>query len=511
MPRDQLRLIKSASALYILHLSSGKAEVFHVRARGASLVDIPAESIQATDISEIAWRSPKTPWVILVDQSEEIFWGGVMPVMRGAARAAWIERMAAQSGTESTYRWSDIQGKSRTQPDKMRVLGYTLGRSEALTPWLEALKSCQVRIRGVYAPVMLTQVALTSLKVKTLKSEDAIDVLITPHAEGSRQTVLVGGRVRFSRLALHPHTSSEQWFETIYRETSRLREYLIGSGLLKNDSTGMRLHGVLPPNASAFDALLKGVQHPRDQYSWIESSLNQLVYVAAVAKRQPATQLAPASYIKRDLSAKVTTAIYASCAMLVAGAVLYLGMGGMQLWQKQLDIDSAASVASRAQQQYQVIAKTYPSSPLTAAQLVELSSRWDAIQSTTSPDMQSVLAVAGQTLERHPGMIIEDIRWMAESPKLVGTQTAGQPPTASKEPKDIATLVMRGTIRGLASNDLRGTRDALSKFLIDLNRNPNIRAEITKQPLDLSTKATLSGSGKQEKSELSFEVKLWQR
>lgn len=511
MPRDPLKLIKSRTALYVLHISSGKAEAFHVSAKGTTLVNSLDKLTKAADLIEIVEQSPQTPWVILVDQSEETFWGGVMPVMRGTARTAWIERMSSQSGTESPYRWSDLQGKSRTQPDKMRVLGYTLGRAEELTPWLDALKSCDARIRGLYSPVMLTQAAMRLLKVKPLKGEDAIGVLITPHAEGLRQTVLVGGRVRFSRLALHPFTTSEQWFQTVYQETARLREYLIGSGLLKNDRAGMNLYGVLPNHTFAADALTTAPQHPRDQYNWVDSPLTYLVYLSAVASKQSSPQLAPLAYIKRDLSARVSSAIYFGCAFIVCIALAYLGSAGTQLWQKQSDVTAAVAAANKSTLQYQVIAKTYPITPLTATQLIEMSSRWDSIKSYTQPDMRSALVAAGQTLERHPGMIIEEIQWAAEPPKIVPSNlTPGLPPS-SKEPKDVATMMMRGSIRGLASNDLRGTRDALSRFLIDLNRNPNIRAEITKKPLDLSTKAALSGSGKQDKSELSFEVKIWQR
>jgi hypothetical protein len=109
-------------------------------------------------------------------------------------------------------------------------------------------------------------------------------------------------------------------------------------------------------------------------------------------------------------------------------------------------------------------------------------------------------------------MVIDKMEWTGEVPtKPAPAAVPGLPPLASKEKKEIATLVLGGSIRGIASDDLRGTRDALSRLMLDFNRNPDIRAEVTKKPLDLSTKASLSGSGKQESSELSFEIKLWQR
>jgi hypothetical protein len=510
---NALDLIKSSSPLYILHLSSGKAHIYFAKSKGATHIEPPSSLEHASDLALFAAQWPGVPWVILVDQSEETFWGGVMPVMRGAGKTAWIERMSAQSGSESPYRWSELQGKSRSQPDKVRVLGYTLGRAEGLTPWLEALQGCDARIRGVYSPVMMTPTALKLLKIKPLKNEDDIGVLVTPHAEGLRQSVLVAGRVRFSRLALHPFTSSAEWFETVYSETARLREYLIGSGLLKSDRAGMQLYVVLPPTVDGKATKSSATLHTRDQYRWVETPLADLLYVAALAKEQPFTQLAPAFYRKRDLSMRITRAIYIASVAIAVTAFVYASFVGIQLWQKQLDIDAAIASSSAASQQYVAIAKNFPSTPLTAVQLVEMSRRWDTIKATTTPNMRDILVMTGQTLARHPGMIIEKMEWVGEVPtKPAGPGAAlGLPPPVSKEKKDIATLLLSGSIRGIASDDLRGTRDALSKLMLDFNRNPNLRAEVTKKPLDLSTKATLSGSGKQESSELIFEIKLWQR
>jgi len=508
-----LELIKSSSPLHILHLSSGKPHIYLSNSKGAKLIEPIGGLQQPSDLALFAGQWPNIPWAILVDQSEETFWGGVMPVMRGAAKTAWIERMSTQSGSDSLYRWSELQGKSRSQPDKLRVLGYTLGRPEGLTPWLDALQGCDARIRGVYSPVMLTPTALTLLKIKPLKNEDDIGVLVTPHAEGLRQSVLVAGRVRFSRLALHPFTSSANWFETIYTETARLREYLIGSGLLKSDRAGMQLYVVLPPSVNAKDTKNAAIAHPRDHYRWVESALADLVYVSALAKSQPLSQLAPLSYSKRDLSVRITRIIYIVGATLAAVSIAYASFSVAQLWQKQLDLDAAQAAANAASQQYQAIAKNFPPTPLTATQLVEMSKRWENIKATTTPNMRDILVAAGQTLARHPGMVIEKMEWVGEVPAkpVAPSAVPGLLPPASKEKKEVATLVLAGNIRGIASDDLRGTRDALSKLALDFNRHPDIRAEVTKKPLDLSTKASLSGSGKQESSELSFEIKLWQR
>lgn len=508
-----LDLIKSSTPLYILHLSSGKAQIYFAKSKGATLINLPSGLQQASDLTLFAKRWPTVPWVILVDQSEEVFWGGVMPAMRGAAKTAWIERMSAQSGIESPYRWSELQGKSTSQPDKLRVLGYTLGRPEDLTPWLDALLACDARIRGAYSHVMLAPSALALLKIKPLKKENAIAVLVTPHADGLRQSVLVAGKIRFSRLALHPFTNSADWFSIIYSETAKLREYLVSSGLLKSDRAGMYLHVVLPPSVDPKVNKPSANLHAKDQYQWIESPLGDLVYVAALASKQPAAQLAPLFYSKRDLSVRITRIVYAATATIAAAALAYAAYSVVQLWQKQQDTDAAQVASNDATKQYQAIAKNFPPTPLTAQQLVDMSKRWDTIKTAAAPNMRDMLVMVGQILTQHPGMVIEKMDWVGEVPPkaIAAAITPGLPTPASKEKKEISTLVLTGNIRGIASDDLRGTRDALSTLMLDLNKHPNLRAEVTQKPLDLSTKATLTGSSKQESSELHFEIKLWQR
>lgn len=532
--KNPLNRISSSSQLYILVLTSSHADIYFVKRSGANLVAPPSGKPQPADIARLAHQSNDVPWAILVDQSEETFWGGTMPPLKGVAKDAWINRMADQSGTESPYRWSEVQGKSRSQEGQLRVLGYTLGRPEALTPWLDALKSANARIRGVYSPIMLLPNALKVLKLKLSQDEADISVLVTPHPEGLRQTVMVGGKVRFSRLALHPFADGDQWYHVVHSETAKLRDYLIGNGLLKNDRAGMHIDCVLPHSSQGQPAPYVAGAHPKDQYRWLNEALPNLVYVSALATGQAWRQLAPRIYRKRDLSVRGARTLYAICAALLLGGLLYLGLYTSQLWQKRSDTQTAITETTSAAQRYQTIAKTFAQTPLTAAQLVGMSRRWEAIDTQKSPVMREALVAAGQTFERHPNMVLEEMAWAADAEQLgsFGAGMMGMPSmpaapmpmpgapgmpnalgaaTDNKEIKEVTALVLRGSIRGIASDDLRGTRDALAKLEQDFSRYPKVRAEITKRPLDLSTKNALNGSGTQDKSELSFEIKLWQR
>jgi hypothetical protein len=526
-----LTSITKRTPLYLLHITASHAHIYRFGAKGTQLVGSFTSSDQAAELTKLAAQTPEIAWALLVDQSEEIFWGDVMLVLRGAARKAWIQRLFVQSKIESPYRWSQVQGKSRVEPEKLYVLGYALGRTDAIKPWLDALQVCDAPIRGMYAPVMLTAQVLRALKIKLPKNLDGISVLVTPCTGGLRQTVLEGGRIRFSRLALNPKAKGSSWFDAVYKEVAKLREYLISSQLLKNDYTGMHLYVVQPLDTVEQATTSSPAQHTQDRYHWLHDPHPTLVYLKALAKSQPWHQLAPNLYRKRDQSIQASRALHALSFLISAAAVLFISITGSQLWQIRSDTQLATQATRIATEQYQTVAKTFPQSPLTAAQLLAMRQRWEDIKAITPPQMEGLLMVAGQTLERHLAIAVDEMHWVADNEKnstgFDGMDASAATPiipipetinaamgaagSGAKPKKEITALLLKGSIRGIASDDLRGTRDTLTKLEADFNRQPKIRAEITKRPLDLSTQSSFSGSSTQDKSELNFEIKLWQR
>jgi hypothetical protein len=152
--------------LRVLHLEGEQPRVYAVGRHG--LVEEPGPQQgwkQPEALAEHARRDPACRWLVLADYAEEEFWGDVMPPLRGAARKAWLGRMQHRFAMESPFRWISLQGRSRSSPGKLRVLGYSLGNAERVMPWLEALNGAQARLGGVYAPIMLAAPLLRRLKM----------------------------------------------------------------------------------------------------------------------------------------------------------------------------------------------------------------------------------------------------------------------------------------------------------------------------------------------------------
>jgi hypothetical protein len=506
-------LLFGTQSLYILHVTSGFVEIYFSLNGSVNLMEQREHSVSEDDVITLIRSSPSIPWAILVDQSEESFWGGAMPALKGEAQSIWIDRMAQQSGFDSPYKWSELQGKSQSQPDKVRILGFSLGRVEELTQWVGVFKVQNVPFCGIYAPVLLTPTVLQYLGIKASKSDSAIVVLVTPHALGLRQTVLIENRVRFSRLAINTRATGGEWFESVYEEIAKLREYLISNGLLKNDRAGMQIKGLLPLSTDKFSVHASPLQHNKDQYEWLETPNPTAIYATALARNLPWKQLAPSSERKTYLTKLAIHWLKYACIGFSAVALIYLLWAVTSLWLKYSAIDVATIDAGQATRQYQSIARTFMQTPLTSSQLENMNKYWNAIESAKSSDMSEAMSVAGNALERHPAILLESFEWYANAAEVLGTEEAQPPipPKPGEAKKDPSALLLRGTIRGIASDDLRGTRDLLSRFEQEFAKHPKYQVQVVKRPLDLSAKAALTGSSTQDKSELNFEIKLWPR
>ncbi len=505
-----LTSLPQSSTLYVLYLVSHRAYVYRAKSGKIQLIQkFAATDAPPAEFAQLVEKNSKVPWALLVDQSEEMFQTDSMPNLRGTAKKAWLMRLSAKAGEGTPYRQWLVQGKNRAEPDKLDILGYSLGRVDVIASWLNALQACKARIRGMYAPAMLTPDVCKTLKIKLSNSSKDVSVLVTPSAEGLRQTVLVGGRVRFSRFVLTTKMRGGSWLETVYKESTRLREYLTNAQLLPSDQTEMSIYVVRPQEAVKLATTAKTLEpNKNDHYKWLNDPAPTQLYIKALSKAQSWQQLAPAAYRWRDQSLQLSGALYMGCAVLSLVAMALVLMMGWEVWQKSIDTDMATKAAKLATNQYQTVAKTFLKSPLTTSQLLDMRQRWEDIQSSASPEMEDLLKVAGQTLERHPSIILDELEWSVAPPVV---EAPNLPPKTVKVKNDAAALVLKGSIRGIASDDLRGTRDALAKLETDFSLQSNIRVEVIRRPLDLSAKAVFSGSSTQEKSELNFEIKLWQR
>lgn len=497
-----------------------RAQIYQMLKGTPSLIQSLAMT-QFDQIQAIVLQNPSAVWCVLVDQSEESFWSSAMPRLRGRAKAKWLAHLANQKAEQAIYRWTQVQGVHASERHQLQVLGYGLGAAQMVTPWLDALARCHARIRGVYAPFMLVKQVLNILGIKRSQQRSPIQVLITPHAEGMRQVVLMNHKVRFSRLALNPWMHEGRWQQALSEESAKLRHYLTTHELLQKGDVEIDFYVVSPPNAGSGyqrDNISSGPSpQVNDRYHFFAASSPDLLYVEALALRQPWQQLAPDFYCLQDRSLQMSQAVYLLGGLIAASSLLYGMQQTYELWQQNAQIQPTIQHREQSYQQYQSVVKTFPPSPLTAAQLVTLRDQWQELQSATSIDIKQALSEIGGVLERHPDVQVDELSW--EQQPLIGNAQP-QPadlkkmPESSRDHDDPARVcfVVKGAIPKKGNEDLHITLDRFNHFIADLNQQPNLRAEIIKKPIDVTPQSVFVGSHQQAASEnLIFEMKVWQR
>jgi len=495
----------SPAPLRVLHLEGSQPRVYAAGRHGLVEETGPQPGwTRPQDLAGHAQRDPACRWLVLADYAEEEFWGDVMPPLRGAARKAWLARMQQRFAMESPFRWISLQGQSRSRPGKLRVLGYSLGNAERVMPWLEALENAQARVGGVYSPIMLAAPLLRRLK---LPRRGPI-VLVTSHPSGLRQCVVIDGRPCFSRLALRADAAGAGWQHAVREETARLKEYLFENGILVRDKTPVHVVSVCPqgmhnqaaagPDAGnniyhllQTDALARALKLPA---AWAESpELSRLLFVHALARGAPPEQLAPPALVRNDWVARAARNTRRAGYGLCGAGLLYAAGMAVSLWPLAGRLGEATATTLKFDADYQREAATFPASALTASELLALEQKAKTM-TAAPPGPRPLLAAVGGVLEKHPGLQLDQLRWEQD------TGGRASPPT----------LQVRGEVRGLQPDDLRGTRDAMARFTGSL-ASAGLSSELVKVPLDLQSSASINGSGQQDKAELGFEVKVWSK
>jgi hypothetical protein len=333
-------------------------------------------------------------------------------------------------------------------------------------------------------------------------------VLVTSHPSGLRQCVVVDGRPCFSRLALRGDTAGAGWLPAVREETTRLKEYLFENGILVRDKAPLHIVGVCPPGMDGQAAA--GLDAGHNIYQWLQADavaralklpaasadapeLSRLLFVHALVRGTPPDQLAPAALLRNDWVVRTARntrlAGYAVC----GAGLLYAAGLAVSLWPLAGDLNDAAAATRKFDADYQREAATFPASALKADELLALEQKSKAL-APSPPGPRALLAAAGGVLEKHPELQLDQLSWEP------GTSAPASPPT----------LQIRGAVQGLQSDDLRGARDAMARFTASLI-SAGLSAEVIRVPLDLQSSASINGSGQQDKTELGFEVKVWNK
>jgi hypothetical protein len=164
-------------------------------------------------------EDPGAPVGVLVDRPDEAFRLEQVPHVR-MDRGNLLNRHLARLFPDTGYRHALVLGRATQGRRDDRVLFSALLRPDTLQPWLSRLAEARVPVAAVTSVAFISARLLEPLGCTG-------DALIASYGEGGlRQTVFIGGELRFSRLAPLPDSSADHLADTMAAEIARTIQYL---------------------------------------------------------------------------------------------------------------------------------------------------------------------------------------------------------------------------------------------------------------------------------------------
>lgn len=205
-----------------------------------------ADALTAPDGAEALFaRWPRDRFVLVVDSVDEELHLDEIPALRGRDRQRMIGRRIAQRFRERRLATGLVMQSNERRPQgwrewirrgssRLSLLLAGIPIDTDLQAWTGLARISRARIGGVYSPALLAD------EVARRIGGSPSGLLLTVQPAGVRQTLLIDGHPRFTRLAIVAGTTIDS--RTISGEVSRVIQYLLMNQLISRDL--MRERGI---------------------------------------------------------------------------------------------------------------------------------------------------------------------------------------------------------------------------------------------------------------------------
>jgi hypothetical protein len=463
-----LRLLSPfAAPRRLLYVTAAGVDCWRVGAGGLVFeTAFPADEFAVArfyDWTESPRNAATMEYVVLADLIEEDFRAESIPPVRGRDRTNLLERRLTQSYRETPYLHADSLGIESDETAKRRDERLTLSALTNPAPidfWVRLLLANQHRVVGVANPGLLADDVLRKLGTPSEKGSGP-QLLVTWNSAGLRQTLVLDGAVRFSRLNAFSELADRTvtvsdlqggLAQGIADEVVRTHQYALGQRVIARDAASLPVVMVLP-QALRETVAKRCADSARLQYVFLDTpDLFQNVprlgnphgvggletlYLERLRRgrrRGAMPGYAPPGITGFFDNARLAKRIIVGGAVAGAAGVGFAAWFGWQAWDAGQQEEQARQQAARATAQYRSIAATFPPTPVplermkTSVAAVEKYAQVKAQPEGLVTDVSRALANA-------PGYELQRIEWFASASPNVGLRR-GELADASRAPPE---------------------------------------------------------------------------
>ncbi len=465
-----------------------------------------------TAFSQYLSQQGDTNIYLIVDAIEEDYKLESLPHTTGSARREIVDRKLNQFNRNSVYRTAHFINRAADKRKDDNFLFVALSNADFLQGWMDAIQANHAPLVGVYLLPMISQVTVRQMK------------LMAPHillcerlSSGLRQTYLHNGRLRMSRLVPMKEVKPNQLAYFYLVEIDKTRLYLMSQRLISGETP---LQMVMPAFDNSVDEIAKSISVEQglecktvDIFAYAKNTHiaadlvrahPEFLHMQLLANGNVPDNLAPATFSKihglNNLRRKINIA---SACVATVGVVLaaYYGWQGTQQKNK---LQQIVAQTQQQQQQYEDVAKNFPSTPIASTELKIAADLAQIIKSNNQSPRQ-LMQVLSSAFEASPEIALTRMRWTQTNDRELKDEEGGsiavqnqvnQPVVAANN--DPTKLIQVGFINAEIKGFNGNYREALSSvntLVNHLRENAQVeQVTVLQEPVNVSSLANLQGS-----------------
>ncbi len=468
------------------------------------------------------------PAQILVDLIEEDFQRDNVPHTIGKTRRVMIERKLTQLYRDTPFRHATVQGRETSGRKDDRILFSALTNAELPKPWLNALLTNAVPVVGIYSLALLSQ-----LLFKKLKFDQAPLLLITHQSSGVRQNYFHDGKLYFSRLTPLLDQAPELMAESLIAEIAKTRQFLASTRVLARGTAIQLLVIADVHNLAAIqeeadktndpDAIyqLLAIDDVSHQLKQSTSGINEdcdELFLSLLARETIASHYPLREQNRFYQLWQARIALYVFSALLAISAVASSGIDLMSVMDQRREMQRLELEALNAKAKYEIIVENMPNtqvSPHNMRSVVDI----ERMMRENVPLPDRLMSDVSRALDVMPQIVIKQLRWEVVDPAslAVAVDPNAPPPTIDvpqaiimgMPDKTAQILLIDGEIQPFSGN-YRAALDSVRQFVTLIEKNPQLKATVTLQPINTSPTVSLQNTASETSLEktASFSIQL---
>lgn len=469
-----------ARTLLFLSADSFHATVWHGGRLGES--QYFSNDANGREHFSVYLKSTRHPAYLMVDVIEEDFRLETVPHLIGAARRGLLARKYEQFYRSTPFRQATLLMRQSEGRRDDEMLFSALTNPQRISPWLDTLLANRIPLVGIYS--------LPNISTPLIKdiASDHVLLLSWEMDAGLRQTYFNAKRLHFSRLI--PITNST-FSDAVAAETPRTQQYLKSLSL---PPPGETLDVFIICHAKDKAAMQSHLEASSDlRYTYLDihelgkrfKAHNQYtdsdatpLMLHVLAAHPPSSHYANSEHTHFNTMWQLRRILFLLAGMIALGGLIW---SGLSFWQGQSYADDTSPLIFQKdmyKQQTQQIQSSFANSSIPAS------------------DMKTAVLLSRKLTQysQAPETILRDLTIVLDNFSRIEVDKIAWKPSAKDGPPSpypAQVITLEGSLTGFG-NDHRTALAYLERFEQSLIQR-GYTASVQKMPLDLSSKASISG------------------